>query len=945
MDSEPAERNESGSEQELYLYEDAAENDDDDVDDSEDQEDEDDNDNEDAEDEGHFFVNIGNMIESDDDDDDDYEDEDDDDEDAEGEGGPLFNLVDLFANAEPDREKGLELINSGEFGRVESAYIPARELKKNVARKLWMRELKSRKINPLSLGESILPDNPGKVVDVYDESACSGQYSEDGSLFASCDKDWKLRIYKTAGNKLILEKQIQGIAGLWTITDHNLSLDNDWLIYSSITPYVHLTRTAADAPDAHHRLDFSTGDEDNAIWSVRFSGDGREIVAGGRGRIYVYDIESRTVLHSVAAHKNDVNSVCFAEPSSSQVVFSGSDDHTVKVWDRRSMGAGRHSKPSGVLVGHAEGITYVTSKGDNRYLASNGKDQKMLLWDLRMMRSNKDYEKLPRYQQSDFDYRSERYTGSKNRKVEGDCSVMSFQGHKVLRTLIRCHFSPAHSTGQRYLYTGSADGMVHIYRLDGTLVRKLDTAEAFQRLTKSQAPTSYVARDVSWHPYHPTILSSCLADHFSYSDVSGGIVQHKFTRPLELESDMSEVSDTDVPNVHLHSILTPRLMENSDNSAQRQSPNASDNSLGNSNSSENTNSTNSTNNNGTTSESTTAASKAAPSPETTATSSTSTSTATTTTAGTSPERTIPSATQPTSTPQPATASSDAAPINRGTEFWCHQCQREITPVMMPDPLCPHCYGEFVEKIEADNDPRAFAQTAPQQHPGQADGLAPALNEPVNLDDLFRLFQALANPHRAMQQQQQQQQQQPQQQRIPGQMYSTQFVFNSGPTTTTRTFSTSTEPGASLGQQPPGAGDQNTQPGQGAQGTQGPQWHSPPSFISGLLSRLGIEVHYSTDPAAALSGQGFGGPMAMGGGNAPMLFPLGGGFPPMVGNPGDYAWGQGALDDIITQMMDLQNRQHGPVGATEDAINNIPHHKLTEEELGKDAIMAHSECDE
>jgi WD40 repeat protein len=46
----------------------------------------------------------------------------------------------------------------------------------------------------------------------------------------------------------------------------------------------------------------------------------------------VYDIESRTVLHSVKAHQDDVNSVCFAEPTSSQVVFSGSDDHLVKVW-------------------------------------------------------------------------------------------------------------------------------------------------------------------------------------------------------------------------------------------------------------------------------------------------------------------------------------------------------------------------------------------------------------------------------------------------------------------------------------------------------------------------------------------------------------------------------------------------------------------------------------
>ncbi|KAG0286871.1 hypothetical protein BGZ96_009096 [Linnemannia gamsii] len=448
---------------------------------------------------------------------------------------------------EPDIEKGNELLNSGEFGRVDSAYIPFKDNKKNITRKLWMRSLKPRTVNPLSIGESLIPDNPGKVVDAYSESAYSGQYSEDGSLFASCDKDWKLRIYKTAGNKLVREKLIQGVAGRWTITDHNLSLDNHWLIYSSITPHVYLTRTAADAPDAHHLLDFSTGDEDYALWSVRFSGDGREIVAGGKGKIYVYDIESRTVLHSVKAHQDDVNSVCFAEPTSSQVVFSGSDDHLVKVWDRRSMGAGRYSTPSGVLVGHAEGITYVTSKGDNRYLASNGKDQKMLLWDLRMMHSNRDYSKIPKTSASDFDYRSDQYRGHKATKIPGDCSVMTFQGHRVLRTLIRCHFSPVHSTGQRYLYTGSADGNVAIYRMDGTRVRTLDTSEAFQKYTQNERKIPYVARDVSWHPYHPTILSSCLTDRFSTHEVSGGIVQHTFTRPGNFEPEVSETSDTELP--------------------------------------------------------------------------------------------------------------------------------------------------------------------------------------------------------------------------------------------------------------------------------------------------------------------------------------------------------------------------------------------------------------
>lgn len=44
---------------------------------------------------------------------------------------------------------------------------------------------------------------------------------------------------------------------------------------------------------------------------------------------------------------------------------------------------------------------------------------------------------------------------------------MTFRGHSVLRTLIRCHFSPRESTGQSYIYSGSADGMIHIWSLDG----------------------------------------------------------------------------------------------------------------------------------------------------------------------------------------------------------------------------------------------------------------------------------------------------------------------------------------------------------------------------------------------------------------------------------------------------------------------------------------------
>lgn len=147
--------------------------------------------------------------------------------------------------------------------------------------------------------------------------------------------------------------------------------------------------------------------------------------------------------------------------------------------DRRSLGASQ--KPSGVLVGHTEGITYVSAKGDGRYVISNGKDQAMRLWDLRKMRSSQEFEAVEsrNYGVHNFDYRFVmlhlfndhisysplRYPHYPKPKYPAhplDCSVMTYRGHSVLRTLIRCHFSPMETTGSQYLYSGSADGRIHV---------------------------------------------------------------------------------------------------------------------------------------------------------------------------------------------------------------------------------------------------------------------------------------------------------------------------------------------------------------------------------------------------------------------------------------------------------------------------------------------------
>lgn len=176
---------------------------------------------------------------------------------------------------------------------------------------------------------------------------------------------YKWRYYKT----------VEYPFGQWTLTDASLSPDNRFVAYTSIRNVVCLAPTDPNDLGDPYNLDFSEGigratgfhrrfDRSFGIWSIRFSGDGQKLVAGATGgSILVYDIESRRTLHRIFGHDEDVNAVCFADSSSPHILYSGSDDTTLKVWDTRSMG---DSRAAGAFIGHIEGLTYIDSKGDGR---------------------------------------------------------------------------------------------------------------------------------------------------------------------------------------------------------------------------------------------------------------------------------------------------------------------------------------------------------------------------------------------------------------------------------------------------------------------------------------------------------------------------------------------------------------------------------------------------
>ncbi|KXX80884.1 LEC14B protein [Madurella mycetomatis] len=454
-------------------------------------------------------------------------------------------------------DEGRKLMESGAFGM----YDWRKPNRKGVARRLLDRELGlggklGQKMNQGLMAQQMIPAAKPEMVIHYEDPVCCGQFSSDGNFFYACVKDFRVRMYDTSNPYNWKHyKTVPFPFGQWTMTDADLSPDNKWLCFSSLQSNVGIAATDPNDTGDPYSLDLAEGRMSESIrrefpiFSVRFSGDGRQIVAGtGANSIVVYNIERRKSLHHVTGHLNDVNAVCFADRLSPHILYSGSDDCTIKVWDTRSLGDGREA---GAFVGHTEGLTYIDSKGDGRYILSNGKDQSMKLWDLRMAMSTTRFRELDptsftRSRDFDYDYRWQDYHDYQWFQHPHDNSLVTFRGHKVQRTLIRCHFSPPNSTNSRYVYSGSYDGHVYVWNLDATLAAKIDVRSATKTDVRTRQEQRHrlryrnisgweaLVRDVGWHPNAPIFVASA----WSGPAMDGGTASlHSYN---ECESDEGE---------------------------------------------------------------------------------------------------------------------------------------------------------------------------------------------------------------------------------------------------------------------------------------------------------------------------------------------------------------------------------------------------------------------
>ncbi|KAF9901157.1 hypothetical protein BX616_002359 [Lobosporangium transversale] len=265
------------------------------------------------------------------------------------------------------------------------------------------------------------------------------------------------------------------------------------------------------------------------------------------------------------------------------------------------------------------------------------------------------------------------------------------------------------------------------------------------------------------------------------------------------------------------------------------------------------------------------------------------------------------------------------------EFWCHQCAVEITPLMVPHPLCPECHSEFVEKIEEDNDPRNFVENAGEDiengdEQGHIQLFIEDLQRMVQLVGLMRPVGEQASRPRARRSED-----------IATGDHSDSLTLLDHPLRSRDRFDGLTTIISD--------DDENDNVGDDGDDDDGHDSHDiivdisqangdpddpnradrfqqSRAFLISFLERMQQEMSPATESASDSPGHDTG---------------LSGLFN-MIGNPGDYVFSQAGLDDVITQLMEMQGRQNGPVGASDEIIESIPPHILTDEELA-----AKTEC--
>lgn len=351
------------------------------------------------------------------------------------------------------------------------------------------------------LHSSFLPASPSTLSLPFPAPVFCGRFSHSGEMYSCASQDGYIHLYTT--DPLCRFKSIEARDVDWAIIDVDFSHNQRFVVYSGWSNSLQLvnvppTRTTATADSSseyelHEALDLRPGFGRSCMFSVRFNPTDTELLAGlNRGVLIVYDIERRVNVLKAAAHGDDINTVCYLDAGdgggAGNVMVTGSDDHLIKVWDRRTQSC------IGGWIAHTDGLTSVVSCCDGQYVLSNSKDQSMKLHDMRRMNKCSELSHYtPTHQPLDYRYRRRHH--QPRGRLSTDHSLVTYTGHTVMQTLIRCGVSPS-TVNRRYVYSGSSDGSIHLWdAVSGESVAVLEGHRA-------------IVREVHWSPRGDCLMSA-----------------------------------------------------------------------------------------------------------------------------------------------------------------------------------------------------------------------------------------------------------------------------------------------------------------------------------------------------------------------------------------------------------------------------------------------------